>query len=80
MIQAIFTYCIVAVAAAWLVWTLFLPDSLKGRLRPAAGAGHAGPGAAGECRTCPGCPPAAGSAPARCRIPGPPEDSGGGWQ
>lgn len=66
MIQAILAYCIVAVAAAWLVWTLFLPGSLKGRLRPAA---RARPGLPGDCGSCAGCPPV------RRRVPVPPREA-----
>lgn len=56
MIQTVVAYCIVAVAVAWLAWTLFLPASLRNRLR---GGGRKEPTASDcsdGCATCAGCP------------------------
>lgn len=56
MWQAIISYLIVALAALWLVWHLFVPTSLRQRLRPGTPAGH-GCGSDG-CGDCPsGCGP-----------------------
>lgn len=33
MIQTVATYAIVAAAALWLVWRMFLPATVKGRLK-----------------------------------------------
>jgi hypothetical protein len=56
MIQAVITYFIVALAAAWLVWTLFLPEVLRRKLRPVAARGPSD--CADGCAGCSGCPPA----------------------
>ncbi len=58
MFQAVVTYCIVAFAAAWLVWTLFMPQSLRKRLRPARAAAYR---PASDCASgCSGCPMSSG--------------------
>lgn len=58
MLQAIITYVIVAFATAWLVWTLFLPEGMRKRLRPAAAAAQR-PGS--DCASgCSGCPMSGG--------------------
>ena len=62
MTQTIVTYCIVAIAAAWLVWTLFIPASLRNRLRGGRTSPKA-PDCSDGCAACSGCP--TGDAPVK---------------
>ncbi|WP_256430044.1 hypothetical protein [Caulobacter sp. S45] len=32
-VQAVIAYAVVAMAAAWIVWSMFVPGKLKARLR-----------------------------------------------
>ena len=57
MVQTVVAYAIVAVAVAWLVWTLFLPASLRERLR--GGTPKKAPDCGDGCAACDGCPTAA---------------------
>ena len=43
MLQALTAYAIVALAAAWVVWSMFLPRSLKLKLRPRRAPGRLPP-------------------------------------
>ncbi len=42
MIQTIAAYAIVAAAAAWLVWRMLLPATVKGRLKARLGGKNCG--------------------------------------
>jgi hypothetical protein len=33
MVQAVIAYVLVAVAACWVIWSIFVPGKLKARLR-----------------------------------------------
>ena len=33
MLQAVITYALVAVAAGWIAWSMFVPSKVKARLR-----------------------------------------------
>lgn len=59
MIQTVVTYGIVALAVAWLVWTLLLPASLRERLRRGHdGAAKRASDCGDGCAACDGCPSA----------------------
>ena len=53
MWQDLIVLMLVAVAAAWLGWTLILPRRLQQRLRHVAG--RPAPGTGSACRDCGGC-------------------------
>ena len=40
LLQHLIAYTVVALAAAWVVWSMFLPRGLKARLKPRKASRH----------------------------------------